>query len=150
MRALGLLGAAGLVAGCRRRRSPEERARAWLARMEDAVEERDLTAIRELVSARFRGPEDLDRGQAMLLLRARLAGKPAIHLLTRVLDVHAQGELVRMEVVAAMAAVPLHGPDELPRIEADIYRWKLELGDDDGELRVTAASWEPARVPDFQ
>jgi hypothetical protein len=144
-----LLGALG--AACKRRPALDQQARDLLGRLEQAAEEGDVEKIRALVAADFRGPDELARGPALLLLRARLRERP-VHIHSRILSLEvmqAEGR-VQVELVAAMAALPIGGLDDIGRLEADIYRWKLGLVVSEGELLVASASWEPARLLDFQ
>src|SRR5215207_4706727 len=98
--------------GCRRRRSPEARVRALLGRVEDAVEAGDVAAVREVLSPAFDGGEGLDRQAAMLMLQLQLRERRQIYVFTRVLDVDAApGVPARVELLAAVAAVPIPGPE---------------------------------------
>jgi hypothetical protein len=138
-------------AGCKRRPALDQQARDLVARLEQAAEEGNVEKIRALVAADFRGPDDLPRGPALVMLRARLRERP-VHIWSRILSLEvaaAEGK-VAVELVAAMAALPIGGPEDIGRLEADIYRWKLGLVVTDGELLVASASWEPARPLDFQ
>ena len=142
------------LGACRgRRRSLDEQARALVSGLETAIEERDYDATRQLLAPGFRGPEDMDRRAALLLLRARLQGRSAVHLVTRVitLELEERSGPWRVEVVAAMAAVPVTIED-LPNIEADVHRFFLELvsSEDGRSMLVSAARWAPARLLDFQ
>jgi hypothetical protein len=148
---LGL--AAATLLGCRRRRSPEARVRALLARVEDAVEARDVAAVREALSPAFDGGDGLDRQGAMLMLQLQLRERRQVHVFSRVLDVDAApGGPARVELLAAIAAVPIPGPEALANLDADIYRFKLVLAEDaDGPegYRVTSARWSPAELPEI-
>lgn len=146
---LVLLVAAG--AGCKRRPALDQQARDLMNRLEQAAEAGDLDQLRELLSPRFTGPDDLARGPALLLLRARLRERP-VHILSRVLSLEVMpGEKrVAAEVLTALAAVPMSGPDQLANLEADVLRWRLDLVVEDGDLVVGSARWEPARPFDFQ
>jgi hypothetical protein len=134
---------------CRKQAPPEDRVRALLASVESAVEAGDLAPVREALSPLFSGNEGLDRPSAMAMLQLRLRARKQIFLLTRVLDVEAQpGAPAGAELLVAMAAVPIAGPEALPNLEADVYRFQLTLEEDADAphgYRVTAATWSPAR-----
>jgi hypothetical protein len=137
--------------GCKRRPALDRQARDLLVTLEGAAEEGNVDRIRQLLSPDFRGPDDLARGPAMIMLRAWLRERP-IHVLSRVLSLEAvepEGK-VQVELVAAMAALPVDTPDDVSRLQADIYRWNLTLAVIDGQLLVASARWEPARLLDFQ
>jgi len=145
-----LLLAVTLLAGCRRKLSPELRIRQELDALEVAVEEKDFSRVKEGLSAEFGGPEGIDRPGVMALLQLRLRSRPAVHLLVRVVEVAMASPTVgRVQLVVAMAALPIAGPQALPRLEADLYRFWLELVEDDGRFRVRSARWEPAQVEEF-
>jgi hypothetical protein len=139
-----------LAGACRDKRSAQDRVRDELAALERAVEEKDFSRVREGMSAAFVGPEEMDRGGVMALLQVRLRARPQVHLLTRLLGLElAEPGLVRADLLVAMAAVPIEGPEALPRLEADLYRFQLRLREEDGRFRVIAAWWEPARLDAF-
>jgi hypothetical protein len=51
-------------------------------------------------------------------------------------------------LLVAMAAVPISGPEALPALEADVYRFQLTLEPDADAphgYRVKGAAWSPAR-----
>ncbi len=142
----GLLKAAGcaLLVGCRRALSPEQQIRRLLDQLETAVEEQDVAAVRQGLSPSFRGPDELDRAGALGLLQLRLRRSPP-HLLVRVDQLEVTGDgLGHVQLLVAMAALPISGPEALPHLEADLYRFDLQLAREDGRYRVRAATWERA------
>ena len=85
------------------------------------------------------------------MLQLRLRARKQIFLFTRILNVDAApGELAGAELLVAMAAVPIPGPEALPNLEADVYRFHLALEEDADAphgYRVKGAAWSPARWP---
>jgi hypothetical protein len=145
-----VLGAAGLLAGCRRRVPPELQIRLELDALEKAVEEKDFSRVKEGLSATFQGPEGMDRPGVMAMLMLRLRERPAPHLLVRVHEVTmVDARVGRAQLVVAMAALPITGPQALPKLEADLYRFELELVSEDGRFRIRTASWKPAQLDEF-
>jgi hypothetical protein len=145
-----LTAALWLLAGCRRRLTPEQQIRKELHELEIAIEQKDISRIREGLSATFRGPEELDRQGVMALLHLRLRNRPDPHLLVRLEKQEMiEAGVGRVELVVAMAALPIAGPQSLPRLEADFYRFQLELAQEDGRFRVRHAKWERASLEDF-
>ena len=144
-----VLAASPWALACKKQAAPEVRVRALLASLEAAVEQGDLGPVREALSPAFSGNEGLDRPAAMAMLQLRLRARKQIFLLTRVLDVEAApGAPTAAELLVAMASVPISGPEALPNLEADVYRFQLALeADADAEhgFRVKSASWSPAR-----
>jgi hypothetical protein len=148
---LVLVGAAPWALACRKQAQPEARVRALLASVEAAVETGDVATVREALSPLFSGNENLDKPGAMAMLQLRLRARKQIFLLTRVMDVDAvPGQLAGAELMVAMAAVPIPGPEALPNLEADVYRFQLALEEDTDAphgYRVKSAAWSPARWP---
>jgi hypothetical protein len=140
-----------MLAGCKRPLTPEQQVRAALSAAEQAAQEKDLQALGGFLSEQYSDREQNDRQAVMGLLRLQFIRFPAIHLLVRVPHVGFP-EPGRAEATAlvAMAALPIAGPDELPRLSADLYRFDLVLGDEGkGHWRVRSAAWAPARAEDF-
>jgi len=149
---LVLVGAAPWALACRKKTPPpEERVRALMASVESAIEAGDVATVREVLSPLFSGNENLDKPGAMAMLQLRLRARKQIFLLTRVMDVDAvPGQLAGAELMVAMAAVPIPGPEALPNLEADVYRFQIALEEDADAphgYRVKSAAWSPARWP---
>lgn len=145
-----VLAAAPWALACRSKTPPpEERVRALLASVESAVEAGDLAPVREALSPLFSGNEGLDKPSAMAMLQLRLRARKQIFLLTRILDLQAAlGGPAGAELLVAMAAVPISGPEALPNLEADVFRFQLTLEPDADAphgYRVKGAAWSPAR-----
>jgi hypothetical protein len=131
--------------------TPEDRVRAVLAALEAGAQARDVGAMKELVSERYMDAAGHDKRAVGALVGLHLMRNESIHLLVRVasLAIPAPG---RADVVAlvAMAGTPIPGPEALPALRADLYRFDLALGEEDGVWRVTGAAWRPAAIADFQ
>jgi hypothetical protein len=148
---LVLVGATPWALACRKQAQPEARVRALLASLEAAIETGDVATVREALSPLFSGNENLDKPGAMAMLQLRLRARKQIFLLTRVMDVDvAPGQLAGAELMVAMAAVPIPGPEALPNLQADVYRFQIALEEDAAAphgYRVKSAAWSPARWP---
>jgi len=145
--------AAALLAGaCRKRLPPEEQVRRAIAAAEHAATEKDLSALGDFVSPAYKDAEQNDRAAVMGVLRLQFMRYPAIYLLLRIVSVEVPAPReARAVVLAAMASVPIHGPEELPRLAADLYRFELQLRDDEGKGRwqVVGATWRPVELGEF-
>ena len=125
--------------------SPEVRIRALLESAETALEEGDVSRVKELVSERYRDPRGNDRrGIAAYLSLLVLQNRP-LHLLSRVREVgFPEAKRAEVRVVAGMAATPTVAGEERPRLRADVYTFDLELADEgDGDWKVVRADWRP-------
>jgi hypothetical protein len=139
-----------LAGACRGKRSPQDRVRGELAALEAAVEQKHLDRVREGMSPAFVGPDGLDRAGLMAMLQVRLRTRPELYLLTRIEELElVEPGLVRAEVLVAMAAVQMEGPEVLSQVEADLLRVRLRLREEAGRFRVIAASWEPVPIDAF-
>lgn len=150
-----LVGGLALGAGCRRRRrSPEEQVRDTIATLTHAAEDKDLKAIRRLISEHYHDDEEHDRQEVLGLLRMYFARYPAIHLATRVtaVEIAPAGTDVRarVTVVVAMASVPMNGVEDLLRLHADVNRFDLTLIEEAAEQwAIAGAAWQAARPEDL-
>lgn len=138
----GLL--AVLLAACGSKETPEAQVRAVIAQGEAAAEARDLSGIMEFVSPAFQaeqagGPEELKQ-----YLRGYLVTHPSVHLLTRVDRI----ELPYRDMARVSLTLGTLGHDSASAsafdLAADVHEVELELQLEDGDWRVTRASWRPA------
>lgn len=146
---LGSLFVLALV-GCSRGSSPEAEIRTWVAQAQAAAEQRDIGALRNLIADDYVDKAGNDRKAIENLLRLQIVRKQSIHLFTRVRAIEFPGpNRATVSVAAAMAARPVARADELVGLNADLYRFDLNLERKGGEWRVQGAVWEPARLDDF-
>jgi hypothetical protein len=150
-----LLAAALLAAGagaCKRKRTtPEDRVRLLLAELETAVEEKDLDPIEAAISERYEGEHDTDRKAVIGTMQVMFLRHPAIYLVVRIQEIElpAPGQ-ARAQLLVGMASVPVQSAEELPRVNADLHRFTLELAEEEPErYRIVGARWEPARLEAF-
>ncbi len=145
-----LPGLAALAIACSEPGSPEERIRAVVARAAAAASAKDLGALVDLVSASYADADGNRRDDVKRLL--------AFHVLRAgsLSAVAATGEVVvrdpeRAQAVAfaALARVPIHDFRDLAALDADVWRFDLDLALEQGEWRVIGARWQPADVTDL-
>jgi hypothetical protein len=140
-----------LCAGaCADRDAPEDRVRAVLASLEEAAEARDAAAMKEHVSERYRDARGQDRQAVAALVTFHFLRNRSVHLLTRVgaVTIAEPGE-ARVEALVAMAGAPIPSPEALVRLRADLYRFDLDLREEEGDWRVVSADWRRAALQDF-
>jgi hypothetical protein len=147
--ALWILALAG--SGCGPAEPVEERLRRVVDKAVSAVEAGDVGALMELVSdsyadARGNDKPSLRRAVAWHILRHRTA-----HVLPHVQAIELASERsARLELIAALAGTTVPDLEALARIDADVYRFELELRlEEDDDWRVTRAEWEPASLEDL-
>ncbi len=133
-----------LLAACGPKQTPEAQVRAVIAQGEAAAEARDLAALMKLVAPEFRDEQVGGREELKQYLRGYLIMHQSIHLLTKVDSV----ELPYRDMAKVSLTVGTLGRDAVSAnaldLAADVYDVQLELQLQDGDWRVTRASWRPA------
>ena len=132
------------AAGCGESQTPDAKVRAVVAQGEQAAEARDLSAIMDLVAPSYRDEQGGGRDELKQYLRGYLVAHQAIHLLTKIESV----EFPYRDMAKVSLTLGTLGRDSAAAtafdLAADVYDVELELALDDGEWRVTRASWRPA------
>lgn len=124
--------------------------RALIERAEQAAENKEGRVLRGFVSDAYRDVDGRDRRSVDGILRVVLLRHEAIHLLTRVSDIaFPETGHARAVVYVAMAGRPIAGPAQLASLRASLYRFELDLADEDGAWRVVSAAWRRAEPADF-
>jgi len=134
---VALLGSCGID-------DPEAEIRAVLAGAEAAAEARDVGFFRDLVGTAYRDSRGNDREQLLNLLRGYFIAHQKIEIVSRIDEIRFEGGETAHVVVHAGLAGRRAGEALLDGIGADLYRFEVELVDDDGEWRMIMAQWERA------
>jgi hypothetical protein len=133
-----------VVAGCGESQTPDAIVRAVIAQGEQAAEARDLSAIMDLVAPSFEDGQGGGRDELKQYLRGYLVAHQSIHLLSKVESV----EFPYRDLAKVSLTVGTLGREAAAAtafdLAADVYDVELELKLDDGEWRVTRASWRSA------
>lgn len=135
---------------CTKRETPEQRVRAAIASAEEAVEKKDIAALRNFVSERYNDEDGRDRRAVEGILRLYLLRSEAIHLLTRIeaVRVPTPGKAEAV-VYVAMAARPITQAETLSSFNADLYRFELGFTEEEKQWRLVRADWRPTELTDF-
>lgn len=130
--------------------SPEARVRALVANAESAAEEKNLRDLKEMISEGYRDDDGRDKQEILGLIAFHFLRNKTIHLLTRVhsIDIPEPGR-AEAAVFVAMAGQPIMGPEELPSLRADLYRFDFSFADEGGEWKLVQAGWRRAEADDF-
>ena len=130
--------------------SPEARVKAVVALAEEAVEARDLAAVKKLISEAYSDEGGNDRRAALGIVQYHFLRNESLHLLVRVDRVEfPQPGLAKATLVAAMAGEPIPTAESLGSLRADIYRFDVEFAEEDGDFRLTTARWQRAAPKDL-
>ncbi|HBI14456.1 MAG TPA: hypothetical protein DDY20_02895 [Desulfobulbaceae bacterium] len=138
------------LAACGPGDSPEEQVRQYVAAAEAAVEARNLGGLKELITEQYQDEQGRTRRDIVAIAARYLYANKNIHVLTRIegLAVSAPGQ-ARLTVYAALTGQNVSDLDALLNMQADLYRFDLELVRMDGEWQLLRAEWRPARGEDF-
>ena len=139
-----------LIACSRDADSPTAQIRALVTQAQTAAEARDARSLRALIAEDYADAHGYDQKAVENLIRLHILRNQSIHLLIRIRDIaFPQPDHATVSVAAAMAGRPVANPGDLVGINADLYRFDLELVRRDDAWQVQRAAWEPARLDDF-
>ena len=145
MRTLLAVGLA-LAVGCSR--VPADPVEALLAELEAAAEARDADRFGERLAMSFRGGQELGRLEALAQLKRYFAAYESVAIEVYGVEADRDGQAARVRCVVefsgeARKAFGLQGL--LP--PSAVYRFALDVAEEDGAWRVRGATWEPAEAP---
>jgi endonuclease YncB( thermonuclease family) len=130
--------AAVVVGGCGTS-DPEAELRALLAAAEQAAEAREIGFFDDLVGAGYRDSRGQDRAELLRMLRGYFLANQRIEIVSRVDEVALEGADAARAVVHAGLLGQRSGAELLAGVDADLYRFELELVKDGGEWRIIGA-----------
>jgi hypothetical protein len=141
-----------LLAACsEQEETPEVRIRNMVSAMESAVQQRSLDQVKELVSSDYRDEWNSDRRAALRSLLFYFQGHQSIHLLTRISDIQLNDDASKASVTVyvGMAGQPVEKSASLIDLNADLYRFDVDLIADGDKWLVSSARWQKTRVENF-
>ena len=147
---LVLLLALLLLVACGQGDSPEEQSRQYVAAAEAAVEASDAGDLKELIAQQYQDDQGRTRRDIMAVAARYLLANKNIHVLTRIEDLRFPApEQARLAVYAALSGQNVSDLDALLNMQADLYRFDLELIKTEGKWQLVRADWRPAKGEDF-
>ena len=141
---LALASSLALVAGCSSS-DPETEIRALLAAAEQAAEARDTGFFRAVIGSAYRDSRGNDRDQTVNMLRGLFVANQKVEIVSRIDSVELQGTDAARAIVHAGMVGQRAGASMLGGLNADLYRFELELVNDGGEWQIIGATVERAR-----
>jgi hypothetical protein len=146
MKAFGLVLATctAFATGCSSS-DPEAEIRALLTAAEQSAEARDTGFFRAIIGSAYRDSRGNDRDQTVNLLRGLFVANQKIEIVSRIDSVELQGADAARAVVHAGLVGQRAGASLLGGLDADLYRFELELVNDGGEWQIIGATVERAR-----
>ena len=144
MKAWGLACAvAVLAAGCARD-DPEAELRALIAAAEAAAEARDVGFFADVLAESYRDARGNDRREMLRRLRGYFIANQHIEIVSRVDEIVIEGDgTARAVVHAGMLGRRTDSP-LIDGIDADLYRFELDLVNANGDWQVIGADFRRA------
>ncbi|HEY9182773.1 MAG TPA: hypothetical protein VIQ99_06210, partial [Gammaproteobacteria bacterium] len=144
MKALAPAAALGavLAAGCTTSDSEAE-IRALLAGAAEAAEARDVGFFADVIGDAYRDARGNDREQLLLAIRGYFIANQRIDVASRIDEVVLEGTDAARAVVHA-GLLGRSGAALSDGVDAGLYRFDLELVNDDGEWQIIGAKWARA------
>lgn len=128
----------GLTACSGKKSAPEEALRAWVDTAELAAEEKDRGALIELISPDYADARGNDRQAVDRVLRWWFLRQRGIALLTKIDNIEVYNDTAaKVALTVGMAAT---GGNAFG-LNADAYRFELDMVLDDDEWLLIAARW---------
>ena len=143
MKALGLLSALAVLAGCGAG-DPEAEIRALLAEAEEAAEARDVGFFSAVLADGYRDARGNDRDEMLRQLRGYFVANQRIEILSRVDEIVVEDDGSARAVVHAGMVGRRAGAELIDGIDADLYRFELTLVNDGAEWQVASADFRRA------
>ena len=143
MKAFPVAVALAVCAGCGTS-DPEAEIRARLAAAEEAAEARDAGFFADLIGGSYRDARGNGRDELLRSVRGYFVANQRIEIVSRVDEVVLEGADAARAVVHAGLAGQRAGAALLGGVNADLYRFELELVYDGGDWRVIGAKWSRA------
>ena len=138
-----IIAGAGLAAGCAAS-DPEMEIRALLASAEEAAEARDVGAFGGALGVSYRDSQGNDRDAALRVVRGFFIANQRVDVVSRIDEIALEGADAARAVVYAGLVGRRSGAALLGGVDADLYRFELELVNADGEWRIIGAKWSRA------
>jgi len=132
-----------LGASCGPSGTPEDEIRALIDAGEAAAEQRDISALRELIADDYHDAEGRGAEEMRRYLHGYLIAHQSIRLITRIDAIEIEGaEVARMQVTVGMLGREADA-DSAWEVAGDVQRFDLRLAREDGAWRVTRADRRP-------
>ncbi len=135
--------AAVLVASCGAN-DQEAEIRALLAAAEEAAEQRDVGFFGEALGAAYHDARGNDRDRLLRSIRGYFIANQRIEIVSRVDEIVLEGTDAARAIVHAGLVGQRAGAALIDGVEADLYRFELELVNDGGDWRIIGADYRRA------
>ena len=129
---------AAVLLGACARTSPEQKLRTTISGLQAAIEQRDGSALQDVIADDFIGPDGLDRDGARRMAQAMFLRYRDVGASLGPLDIDLREEHATVRFTAAVTSGAGMLPDSGQVYDVETG-WRL----DDGEWRLVNATWKP-------
>ena len=144
MKAWGIAFALALLAAGCAASDPEAEIRALLAAAEEAAEARDVGFFSDVLADSYRDAHGKDREETLRMLRGFFIANQRIEIVSRVDEIVIEGGDAARAVVHAGMVGRRTDSSLIDGLDADLYRFELELVNDGGNWQVIGADFKRA------
>ena len=132
-----------LASGCGAS-DPEAEIRAMLAAAEEAAEARDVGFFGDVLGESYRDARGNDREEMLRMLRGYFIANQRIEIVSRVDEIVIEGGDAARAIVHAGMVGRRTDATLIDGLDADLYRFELELVNDGGNWQVIGADFKRA------
>src|SRR5688572_30812911 len=144
MKAWGLASVLAVLASGCGASDPEAEIRALLAAAEEAAEARDVGFFGDVLGESYRDARGNEREEMLRMLRGYFIANQHIEIVSRVDEIVIEGGDAARAVVHAGMVGRRTGAGLIDGLDADLYRFELELVNDSGDWKVIGADFRRA------
>ena len=139
-----------LTTSCGGGDTPEEQVKKFVKAGEETVEAREIGGVKDLISKGYSDKHGRTRRDLVALTARYIYANKNIHLLTRIGELSFPEEnKASMQLFVAMTGQNVSDLDSLLNMQADLYRFDMELVQEDNEWKLYKAEWQSASGKDF-
>ena len=139
-----------ILLGCSADDSPEEQIAALITQAEEAVEDKRIRDIRNMVAEDYSDDGGRDKKELINYLVYHTLRQQSVYLFTRIETIEMSApDAGRVTLHAALTGRPVESASLLPGFQADLYRFELDFHKKDDQWLLRSAHWEPAEVKDL-
>lgn len=136
--------------GCDDGDTAEDQVRKFIQTGSDAVEKRDISDVKELISDNYSDTKGNNRQMVLRMLTGYFLGHKNIHVLINIQNIHfPDDQHAEVQLLAGMAGQSASDFATLFDIRANVYKFDLRLIKDDDDWQLLNARWSIANREDL-
>ena len=139
-----------VLAACGSKETPEEQVKQFVAAGEEVFEARNIGDVKELISEKYNDELGRTRQDLVALSARYIFSNKNIHVLTRIGELTFPSEnKALLQLYVAMTGQNVSDLDALLNMQADLYRFDMELVREGRQWKLLKADWRRAKGEDF-